>query len=69
LYNDLKAKLFERLREKDPAVRGQAVKAIAGLQLTDDLEDEEGKSVEMVMIEMLQMDPSAYVFSHLQRKD
>jgi len=63
LYNDLKVKLFERLREKDAAVRGQAVKAIAGLQLTDDLEDEEGKSVEVVMVEMLQLDPSAYVLS------
>ena len=61
LYNKLKLQLFQRLREKDPAVRVQAVKAISGLQTSEGLEDEEGRSVEDVLLEMMQYDPSRWV--------
>ncbi|KAI9029284.1 nuclear condensing complex subunit [Hyaloraphidium curvatum] len=61
LYNKLKLQLFQRLREKDPAVRVQAVKAISGLQTSEGLEDEEGRPVEEVLLEMMQHDPSAEV--------
>lgn len=62
LYNKLKMQLFQRLREKDPAVRVQAVKAISELQTSEGLEDEEGRSVEDVLMEMMQYDPSGWVW-------
>ncbi|KAF8957558.1 hypothetical protein BGZ46_002160, partial [Entomortierella lignicola] len=66
LYTQLKESLMERVRDKEAAVRVQAVFALSKLQ-GDDEEGEEGKEIDdddnvvQKLIDLMQYDPSAEV--------
>jgi condensin complex subunit 3 len=54
--------LLERVRDKEPHVRLQAVIAIARLQRGEEgAEGEEEENLSEVLIDVLQYDPAAYV--------
>ena len=61
LFQTLKSFLLNRARDKESAVRVQAVIALTKLQTGDDEEDEDSEEIKQVLIETLRFDPSADV--------
>ncbi|KAF9370014.1 hypothetical protein CPB97_003086, partial [Podila verticillata] len=63
LYTQLKDSLMERVKDKESAVRVQAVFALSKLQSgeEDEAENEDEENVVQVMIDLMQHDPSADV--------
>lgn len=61
LYTQLKDSLMERVKDKESAVRVQAVFALSKLQSgeEDEAENEDEENVVQVMIDLMQHDPSA----------
>ncbi len=61
LFQTLKSFLLSRARDKESAVRVQAVIALTKLQTADDDEDEDSEEIKQALIETLRFDPSAEV--------
>ncbi|KAI8141539.1 nuclear condensing complex subunit [Fennellomyces sp. T-0311] len=62
LYQQLRAALFERIRDKEASIRIQAATALARLQSADDeVDEEDGKTITKKLLWLLQHDPSAEV--------
>ncbi|KAJ9476701.1 Condensin complex subunit 3 [Pseudozyma hubeiensis] len=61
LFQTLKSFMLNRARDKESAVRVQAVIALTKLQTTDDDDDEDSEEIKNVLVETLRFDPSAEV--------
>lgn len=61
LFQTLKSFLLSRARDKEAAVRVQAVIALTKLQTADDDDDEDSEDIKQALIETLRFDPSAEV--------
>ncbi|KIS72037.1 condensin subunit YCG1 [Mycosarcoma maydis] len=61
LFQTLKSFLLNRARDKESAVRVQAVIALTKLQTADDDGDEDSEEIKNALIETLRFDPSAEV--------
>ncbi|KAI9140470.1 nuclear condensing complex subunit [Paraphysoderma sedebokerense] len=59
IFLELKTRLFERLKDKEPSVRSQAIAALGQLATADD--EESSKAVYNKFIELLQYDTSSEV--------
>lgn len=60
-FQKLKKFLLDRARDKESAVRVQAVIALTKLQSTEDNDDQESEQIRQSLIETLRFDPSAEV--------
>ena len=61
----LRSSLLDRVRDKEPSVRVQAVIALSKLSASEDPEDvtEGGSAINDVLTDTLVYDPAAYVYS------
>jgi condensin complex subunit 3 len=66
MYNSLRVALLERVRDKEPFVRVQAVAALAKICGSEDLEElgEDEQTAAEVLENLLAHDPSACVSTH-----
>lgn len=63
LYQDLKAALFERFKDKEAAVRMHTATALCRLQNADtDVDPSDNKTILQKIMWALQYDPNSYVF-------
>jgi condensin complex subunit 3 len=59
LYTELKESLMERARDKEAAVRVQAIFALSKLQGDGEEEEDDEESVVQKLVDLMQHDPSA----------
>jgi len=59
LYTELKESLVERLRDKEAAVRTQAIFALSKFQGDEDDEGDTEDNVVQKLVDLMQHDPSA----------